>query len=739
LGQMQPVTTYEEGQPCYYLPHHPVFKETSSTTKTRVVFDGSAKSSNRLSLNDILQVGPTVQPDLYSTVLRFRTHQVCFTADIAKMYQQIIMHPQDRILQRILWRQSPEQPIQEYQLTTVTYGTSAAPFLATRCLKKLADDSLATCPRAAQILSKDFYVDDLLSGTTTTKEAIQLRQELSTLLQTAGFTLRKWASNNQQFLDTIPEELKESQQTLSLDNKDGVSTLGLLWHPSSDQLQVKDNSASTSKNSTVSTKRNVLARIASIFDPLGLLSPIVIAHKMFLQKLWQDNLLCDKQLQQHRQEEWNHLLHAIPKMSQIYIPRKVICANASNIQLHGFCDSSEQAYGAYLYIRSTDHNDNTFCPLLCSSSKVAPLKKLTIPRLELCAAVPLAKLFKRVIQSLNGVIHVSYLWTDSSIVLTWIQGPSTRWKTFVGNRVAFIQEETPSAIWQHVPSQNNPADLISRGADPTTLATSTFWWNSPEWITRDPSAWPVADFDTPTANLETKTVHLALNYQHEDFTQKFSKLNRLLRVIAYCKRFVYNCRQQSANRQHTALTTQDLDQALICCVKTVQQISYEQEIKDLLECQEVSTTSSLKTRHPFIDDKGILRVGGRLQQSTLPYHVIHHIILPPRHHFTKLIVSSEHIRLHHAGPQLLMASLREKYWIPRIRDVVKTVTHHCLTCYKFKVRHNSSWVSYPQHESNRLDHSQQLASIMQDPLSYEWDQHAASKQPKATSPYLFVL
>jgi len=249
-------------------------------------------------------------------------------------------------------------------------------------LKKLADDNQHKYPKAAQVLSNNFYVDDLLSGTTTIKDAIQLRQELSTLLQTAGFTLRKWASNNQQFLDTIPEDLKESQQTLSLDNKDGVSTLGLLWHPAKDQLQVRDNSAPNSKDSAASTKRNVLARIASIFDPLGLLSPIVIAHKTFLQKLWQDNLLWDEQLQQHRQEEWDHLLHAIPKMSQIYMPRKVICANAIDVQLHGFCDSSEQAYGACLYIRSTDHQDNTFCHLLCSSSKVAPLKKLTIPRLE---------------------------------------------------------------------------------------------------------------------------------------------------------------------------------------------------------------------------------------------------------------------------------------------------------------------------------------------------------------------
>jgi hypothetical protein len=205
LGHMKPVTSQEVRDTCYYLPHHPVYKETSSTTRTRVVFDGGAKTSNGVSLNDILQVGATVQQDLYSIVLRFRTHQVCFTADIAKMCRQIAVHPQDRDLQRMLWRYSPEAPIQEYRLTTVTYGTSSAPFLATRCLNKLADDNEPQFPWATHVLKNDFYVDDLLSGTSTIEEAIDVQKELSSLLQTAGLTLRKWASNNSAFLDAIPK------------------------------------------------------------------------------------------------------------------------------------------------------------------------------------------------------------------------------------------------------------------------------------------------------------------------------------------------------------------------------------------------------------------------------------------------------------------------------------------------------------------------------------------------------
>jgi hypothetical protein len=356
------------------------------------------------------------------------------------MYRQIVIHPHNRDLQRILWTHSPEDPIQEYRLTTLTYGTSSAPYLATRCLKKLADDNQTNYPKADQVLSNDFYVDDLLSGTSTVKEAIQLQQELSSLLQTAGFTLRKWASNHSEFLDTIPSEMQETQQTLSLDNRDRIPTLGLQWNPKHDYFQVKNNSSFVQANSATSTKRKVLAMTASIFDPLGLLSSSVVAYKMLLQKLWQDKLNWDEQLPLHLQEEWNQLLHTIPRLSQIKIPRKVICTNATNIQIHGFCDSSEQGYGACIYIRSTNDSQK-LCRLLCSTSKVAPLKRLTIRRLELCAAVLLAKLFQRATCALNITIQGSYMWTDSAVALSWIQRPSTRWKTFVGNRVATIQEK----------------------------------------------------------------------------------------------------------------------------------------------------------------------------------------------------------------------------------------------------------------------------------------------------------
>jgi hypothetical protein len=215
---------------------------------------------------------------------------------------------------------------------------------------------------------------------------------------------------------------------------------------------------------------------------------------------------------------------------------------------------------------------------LCSTSKVAPLKQLTIPRLEFCAATLPSTLYKKATRALNLKLNESYLRTDSSIMLTCIQGPPNKWKTFVGNRVATVQEAT-SATWRHVPTHSNPADLISRGLEPSALS-STLWWKGPQWLSQEPSSWPTTEFNTPTDSLEIRKVHVALIHPSEDITQKYSKLNKLIRVAAYCRRFISNCRHPRATRQSTTLSTQDLDQGLTCCVKMVQQISVVQEISD---------------------------------------------------------------------------------------------------------------------------------------------------------------
>ncbi|XP_046394969.1 uncharacterized protein LOC124162471 [Ischnura elegans] len=373
-----------------YLPHHPVVKASSTTTKTRVVFDASAKTTTGKSLNDILMVGPTVQQDLQSIILRFRIHQIGFTADVEKMYRQVRVDEQDCRFQRILWRNSTTEPITTFELQTVTYGTSSAPFLATRCLQQLAQDEEGDYPKGAEILSHDFYVDDCISGASNLNEALECQDQLIKLLKRGGFNLRKWCSNHPALLESIPIELREVHLPLRLDSQDKVTTLGLLWHAAADQFQITNGlhkyQQSRFRNHT--TKRTVIGVISSIFDPLGLISPIVITGKVLLQQLWLKGIDWDEELPDEMLQQWQHWFTQLHKIDEIFIDRLAVAKGSlRDLQIHGFSDASEKAYGACIYIRSTNERGQTRVKLLCAKSRVAPVKRVSLPRLELCAAL----------------------------------------------------------------------------------------------------------------------------------------------------------------------------------------------------------------------------------------------------------------------------------------------------------------------------------------------------------------
>ncbi|KAL7726097.1 hypothetical protein ACLKA6_010144 [Drosophila palustris] len=271
----------------YFIPHHCVLKPDSSTTKLRVVFDASCKTSTGKSLNDIRQVGPTVQSDLMSILLRFRTHKYVFTADIEKMYRQVWINPENQFHQMIIWRNNPNEDLRYYRLKTITYGTASAPFLATKCLNHLATIHMDKSPAGAAALMNDFYVDDCLTGADSAQEAIHIREELVKILRPNGFNLRKWCSNNDQLLHGIPKDDVASDVKFddSLDSH-RIKTLGLIWMPKKDQLCGRAQSSTALKI----TKRVVCSELAQIFDPLGLFAPVVVKAKIFMQRLWEDKL-----------------------------------------------------------------------------------------------------------------------------------------------------------------------------------------------------------------------------------------------------------------------------------------------------------------------------------------------------------------------------------------------------------------------------------------------------------------
>lgn len=189
LGHMSPSPRPPPNVPTYYVPHHAIIKRDSSTTKTRVVFDASAKTSTGISLNQILCVGPNVQPDLFNILLNFRTWPVAYVADIEKMYRQVLLDQNDRDLLRIIWRDNPQLPLQEFTLNTVTYGTAPAAFLAIQALNQLADDEVPHNDQLKNIVQSSFYVDNLAHGNNSTHEAITQVEQITQLLLKGGFPL----------------------------------------------------------------------------------------------------------------------------------------------------------------------------------------------------------------------------------------------------------------------------------------------------------------------------------------------------------------------------------------------------------------------------------------------------------------------------------------------------------------------------------------------------------------------
>ncbi|XP_058827527.1 uncharacterized protein LOC131687455 [Topomyia yanbarensis] len=283
---MQRLAHFEDSTtPLYHLPHHAVIREESTTTKVRVVFDASCKTSSGKSLNDALLVGPIVQDALRSIIMRSRIHPVMLIADIKQMYRQILVDERDTSVQCIVWRASPDDSLDTFKLKTVTYGTASAPYLATRVLQQLADDEQDAFPEAADVLRKDFYVDDLISGRSTVAETIKLRNQLDSLLAKGGFELRKWASNEPTVLEDIPEENRALQQSVDLDRDQCLKTLGLHWEPSTDVLRYKIKIHLPETNASL-TKRMALSYIAQLFDPLGLVGRVVTTAKLFMQMLW---------------------------------------------------------------------------------------------------------------------------------------------------------------------------------------------------------------------------------------------------------------------------------------------------------------------------------------------------------------------------------------------------------------------------------------------------------------------
>jgi hypothetical protein len=350
LGHMEEIPPDEISSPVhehFYLPHHCVFKDTSTTTKMRVVFDASAKTDSGISLNDNLLVGPRLQDDLFDILIRLRFYHIAFSADVGKMYRQISLDTNDKDFHRILWRESSSEPLRHYRMKRVSYGVGSSAYHSIKAMQAVTNGQPESA--ASHILKKDFYVDDLISGANSTPDAIKIQDELLRLLNSGQFELRKWTSSDLSLINRLPEELRETSDTFPLDGEDGhrIKALGIHWRPGEDHFFFV---VSAPPETGTLTKRKLLSDTARLFDPIGWLAPVVVWFKCLLQEIWALGADWDSPLPEHIVDTWTKTRADLTAIQNLRIPRSHLTTKkTASIQLHVFSDASEAAYAACVY------------------------------------------------------------------------------------------------------------------------------------------------------------------------------------------------------------------------------------------------------------------------------------------------------------------------------------------------------------------------------------------------------
>eukprot|EP00794_Sanderia_malayensis_P013531 gene13531-biopygen10799 len=583
----------------HYLAHQAVVREEAETTKVRIVFDASCKSKKTgTSLNDCLHVGPPLTPLIFEILLRFRENKVALVGDIEKAFLNIEIYPKDRDFLRFLWvddcnAEEPELVV--YRFNRVVFGVNSSPFLLNAVLRHHIETYVAGDPDFVSKLVQSFYVDDLVTGGRNTKEVISTLEKARTRMQEGGFRLRKWKTNNEEVSQKIAEvegdesgncSLSYAKEKLGEIKESGRRTkvLGIAWDMQKDQFQFElDN---LSHNGSSPSKRSILSTLASLFDPLGVVSPVAVTAKILSQELCVDKLDWDDPLPGSKVDLWNTWLGDLVKVQTISIPRCVYRQSESEIltcQLHGFGDASKKAYCAVVYL-VYEAAEGMFSQLLCSKTRVAPLKSLTIPRLELMSARILATLMNTVQNALSPQVKIDKIkyWLDSKTALYWIFN-SGHWKQFVQHRVNEILTVSSKGDRGHVSGLENPADIGSRGVSASQLQESTAWWEGPQWLKQGEDKWPKSMHISESDDVEEeKKMANVLSVAAERSNAvsniidigRISSLRKLLRVTAYVKRFVSNLKNKRTNQpiKRGNIEADEIKQAEMLWIKGAQRI-----------------------------------------------------------------------------------------------------------------------------------------------------------------------
>ncbi|XP_028411629.1 uncharacterized protein LOC114534388 [Dendronephthya gigantea] len=690
-GYAEKVDEYNDldGPDQWYLPHHGVYKRSSAEKKIRVVFDSAAQNKGKC-LNDALLPGPVLQNELPQVLTKSREGDIGFGADIEAMFSRVRISERDARYHRFLWTEKDSNVVDTYQMNRLTFGDTSSPCEAIYVTRRTATDYGSGKPEAVKAINENLYVDDYLDSAETKDEAVRKGNDVKEILANGDFHLRKWVSNSPEVTAAlkgpVSDDLTAEPVVTDLtDREPETKILGIKWNTDSDELTF---SVAPMTNVT-DTRRGLLSKLAGVFDPLGFASPFTIKAKILTQQLCLLGLDWDGALPASHVIKWEHWLSKLPELESIKIPRciqpnrKIVVKS----ELHTFCDASEEAFAASVYLRSVSEDNHVVCSLVMAKTKVAPKKALSVARLELQAAVLGARLAKYVTEALTRPVNRLFFWTDSKCVIGWIRSTAVWYKPFVAHRLGEIQTLTDPKSWRHVPGRLNVSDLATRSRfDPKQELIPPRWFKGPDFLYQSENDWPkeVPVGELQQLEIKPSRVFVASSSDGDSYfyadvdLERCSSLWKAQRIMAQVHRFLAICRGK--DRDRGILTVQELRVALTSLVRQCQREAFGEELRSLKRTKSVDNHSKLLSLTPYLDQDDVIRVGGRLDRAKLPYEVRHPIILPQKHRLSKLIVESYHHLENHGGVDHVLATIRQKFWIVHGRQEVKRVKRECGRC-----------------------------------------------------------
>ena len=683
-GHAETVPDITPGQ-SWYLPLFGVY-HPKKRDKIRVVFDSSA-SYNGHSLNDMLVTGPDLTNNLLGILLRFRIRKIAIIADIEQMFYCFKVSDNHRDFLRFLWfkNNDPCEEIVEYRMSVHVFGNSPSPAIATLGLRKAAKVSADEYGEdVLKFVSDNFYLDDGLISLDTPEEAVSLLKRTQEALKAGGnLRLHKIASNSKEVLQTFSkEDLAESIVDLMQGSEELPTqhTLGVAWNINRDCFTFK-----ISKEVKPCTRRGILSTVNSIYDPLGLAAPVTVRGRLFLKQLvngkdW------DESLTPKEEGQWLKWRDSLHHLEDVYVARHYVSmCNPIMKEVHIFCDASKEAIAAVAYMKSIDKNNVASVSFIMGKSKIAPKHGHTVPRLELCAAVLAVELGRIIDDQLKVDLKEMHFYSDSKVVLGYIQNERRRFYVYVENRIDKIRSVTKPCQWRYVETTQNPADEATRPF-PVSRLQNSIWLNGSSFLgeavlcSKELYQLVSPEEDTEIRPLVTTMKQTLIPEKSLDIAkfERFSTWRSLVRAFTTIK--------STLRKRHQV---PDLpvgrDEVEIFIIKEVQRATFRDDIEKLEKDENLKKTSPILALNPFLDEDGILRVGGRIRKSDLGHYEKMPVIIPKKSHVAVLLVRHFHEKTYHQGRHFTEGEIRRNgYWIIGMKKLIASILRVCVTCRKLR-------------------------------------------------------